>query len=156
MLRPLPGPSVRGGQKALAFIRKARQAQAGAPRGVEVGFYGRDAQKAALAEFGTRGRDGRYRQPPRPFFRRSIKRMPEVVGPIVRQRVNPLTMAVDDGLAEAVGAAAAAEVAVVIRSFSEPANRPGTVRQKGRRDPLVDTGELARAPKFKVRRTSRG
>lgn len=62
------------------------------------------------------------------------------------------------GAMEALGAMASSIISEYIVNLREPPNAPSTIAKKGKDDPLVDTGQLARSITYKVeeRRSRKG
>ena len=102
---------ITGGRKLDKFLRTAGK---GGVSGVRVGFFSTAryddgtpvATVAAINEFGSREAN----IPERPFFRQAIAKMEDGVPAIIRRRIDPQRMVIDDRLANQVGAYAAGEV----------------------------------------------
>ena len=130
----------RGGEKLRRLLREAAKRR---DTTVEVGFFSTakyDDKKgtpvaavAAWNEFGTED------IPERPFFRRALAEVEDGVTKIVKAGIDTEKMVVDDRLAGRVGAYVAGQVQESITALKEPPNAPGTVRQKGSNNPLLDT-----------------
>ena len=137
---------VTGGNKLKAFFKKAAAAQARRVKGGEVGFFGKQAQTAALNEFGT------SKQPERPFFRHAIQGAGDVLLGIVKKGVDVRTMVIDDALADRVGEAMKGRIQDSIEQLKSPPNAPATISRKGSADPLIDEGDLLNSVDFKVQK----
>ena len=138
---------VTGGHVARATIRSALKAQG--ITSLKVGFFKSAkypdgtpvAAVAAWNEFGTR-QDGRLHIPERPFFRRAIEGAVEPVREILLDEIDPEGMAVNEGLADLIGAFVAGQVQASIVRLKEPPNAPVTIEMKGSSNPLVDEGKM--------------
>ena len=132
---------VTGGRKLNTFFRRAKSAQAGSVRAVEVGFYSTAkypdgtpvTNVAAWNEFGT------SRIPERPFFRQAIQGAKAEITPILVENVDPRTMSVDRRTAGLVGQAMQGRIQRSITTLRRPANAPSTIKAKGSSNPLIDT-----------------
>ena len=132
---------VTGGEKLRKHLAEQRRKIADMPKGVEVGFYGDVAAKAVANEFGVPEHD----IPERPFFRQAIA----TALPKIRERA--IELARRDGVitergALELGTILADELRKSIETFESPANKPW----KGRSDPLVFSGELAKAIQVRI------
>ena len=139
----------RGGQKLRRLLEQASKRR---DTTVEVGFFSEAryedgtpvAAVAAWNEFGTET------IPERPFFRRAIAEMEDGVAKVVKAGIDTEKMVVDDRLADRVGAYAQGQIQESITALKDPPNAPGTVRQKGSRNPLLDTGHMRNSVTWKV------
>ena len=151
-----------GGKKLQRLLREAGK---GGVSGVAVGFFS-DAKYqdgtpvaavAAWNEFGTKN------IPERPFFRQAIAGMEDGIANIIKARIDPRRMVVDEQLADRVGLYAAAQVQESITSLREPPNAPSTIARKrkklggkkgvgGGENPLIDTGFMHDSVTWQVER----
>ena len=142
-----------GGRKLDKFLRTAGKS---GMSGVRVGFFSTAryddgtpvATVAARNEFGDREAN----IPERPFFRQAIAKMEDGVPAIIRGRIDPQRMVVDDRLANQVGAYAAGQVQERITDLREPPNSPHTTEAKGSDNPLIDTGFMRQSATWEVER----
>ncbi len=119
--------------------------------GVKVGFledreYSNGLKVAQVAfwnEFGT------IRMPPRPFFRRMIGAKSKNWG---KQFASVLKAFGYDAKRAFgyLGKLISEDLRTSINEFSSPALSPRTIARKGFAKPLIDTGEMLRAPDFQV------
>lgn len=141
-----------GGQRTEAFIRNALAAQG--VESIEIGYFASDrypdgtpvSNVAAWQEFGTE------RIPERPFMRTAIGGVTDTLTATVAEAIDPETMTVDDALARRLAETVKAAIATSIRTFSTPPNAPATRRYKRGGSPLVRSGWLARAVRYRIRR----
>ena len=149
------GKFVTGGAKLDRFLRQAKQANAVGVKAIAVGFFPEDkheptglpvAHIAAKQEFGVPGEI-----PERAFFRGAIRTMESTLRPVIKANLNPRTLAVDLPLAKKVGAAAVLTIRKSIVLLRTPANAPYTKAQKRGSNPLVDSRQLLKAAKAKIR-----
>lgn len=144
---------VRGGHKARSFLRRAQRAST--PPTVDVGFFSHSkyedgtpvAAVAAWNEFGTQ------RIPERPFFRRAIeaeKGPNSQLRQIVKQRVDPQTLAITNSIAGLLGAAMQGTIQKEITTLRQPPNAALTIRLKGSSNPLIDTEHMRNSVTWKV------
>ena len=143
----------RGGEKLRRLLREAAKRR---DTTVEVGFFSEakyDDKKgtpvaavAAWNEFGTETET----IPERPFFRRALAEVEDGVTKIVKAGIDTEKMVVDDRLAGRVGAYVAGQVQESITALKKPPNAPGTVRQKGSNNPLLDTGHMRKSVGWSV------
>ena len=144
---------VTGGRNLEQFLRTAGK---GGVSGVRVGFFSTAryddgtpvATVAAVNEFGSREAN----IPERPFFRQAIAKMEDGVPAIIRGRIDPQRMVVDERLANQVGAYAAGQVQERITDLREPPNSPHTIEAKGSDNPLIDTGFMRQSATWEVER----
>ena len=146
---------VTGGRNLEQFLRTAGK---GGVSGVRVGFFSTAryddddgtpvATVAAVNEFGSR----QANIPERPFFRQAIAKMEDGVPAIIRGRIDPQRMVIDDRLANQVGAYAAGQVRERITDLREPSNSPATIEAKGSDNPLIDTGFMRQSATWEVER----
>ena len=144
---------VTGGRNLEQFLRTAGK---GGVSGVRVGFFSTAryddgtplATVAAVNEFGSREAN----IPERPFFRQAIANMEDGVPAIIRGRIDPQRMVVDERLANQVGAYAAGQVQERITDLREPPNSPHTIEAKGSDNPLIDTGFMRQSATWEVER----
>ena len=129
----------RGGKKLDAYLKNAGK---GGVQEVLVGVRGRYpdgthiAEVAAIQEFGTQD------IPSRPALRSAIEDADDELRQVMRQGLDPRKMIVDTELAQRMGNQLRQEIRRKIENWTQPPNAPGTVEQKGKNDPLVDTGRL--------------
>ena len=141
----------RGGEKLRRLLREAAKRR---DTTVEVGFFSEAryedgtpvAAVAAWNEFGTET------IPERPFFRRAIAEMEDGISKVVKAGIDTEKMVVDERLADRVGAYAQGQIQESITALKEPPNAPGTVRQKGSSNPLLDTGHMRESVSWEVER----
>ena len=84
----------------------------GGVTGIDVGIFAsaRDRNGTPLAaiglwqEFGTRKKSGEVHIPPRPWMRNGNKRAKPLMLQTIKERVDPLKLVIDQGLAELLGA----------------------------------------------------
>ena len=144
----------RQGAKARAFVKRAKAAQRAAPERVEVGFFpesrypnGRPvASVAAIHEFGHELPHSTI--PERAFMRIANAAAVPDLREVLRRRVDPRTMAVDDATAEALGGELKDAIEQSIDRLDDPANSPAT--QKRGSDPLKDSKRLRRSVRYRV------
>ena len=146
--------AVRGGHRLRAAIRKGLSAQ-GVTR-VTVGFYRTAkypdgtpvAAVAAWNEFGTKGGGWGGPIPERPFFRTAIRLARDDIRQLLRERVDPQRMVVDDKMGNELGALVASQIQRTIAEakFKAPAaatlaarKRPGF---RGRATPYMGAKPL--------------
>ena len=157
---------VTGGQKLKRFIAQAKRAQAGAVGGVEVGFFetaryppvstgkgGGRRQKtlpvatvAAWNEFGNRAG-----VPERPYFRNALDASKGDVNAVIKESIDPRTMAPDKALAGKVGLVVQGHIQRSITSLRTPPNAPSVIKRKGSSNPLIDTKKMTNSVTFKVK-----
>ena len=132
---------VQGGDKLKRFLRNARQAGAKPQPSVEIGFVAEEAGRAIANEFGIAERG----IPERPFFRHAIR---EAKPKLAREAVRLMAARGHKGVYQlteadslALGAILADEVRTAIAQWTDPPNRPW----KGKSDPLVFSGAMAKA-----------
>ena len=141
----------RGGEKLRRLLREAAKRR---DTTLEVGFFStakHDDKKgtpvaavAAWNEFGTET------IPERRFFRRALAEVEDGVTKIVKAGIDTEKMVVDDRLAGRVGAYVAGQIQESITALKDPPNAPGTVRQKGSSNPLIDTGHMLKSVGWSV------
>ena len=71
--------------------------------------------------------------------------------PILKKNMNPRTLAVDLPLAKKVGAVAVLTIRASIATLGTPPNAPYTKSRKSGSNPLVDSRQLLKAAKAKIR-----
>ena len=105
---------------------------------VTVGVRGREnAQKGLYNEYGT------SRIPERPFVRTSARSIKKKIPSLIEFNDNKIEV-------KKIAEVAEKDMKRTIDRWSEPPNAPGTVRIKGKNDPLVDTGAMRNAVKAKI------
>lgn len=105
---------------------------------VTVGVRGRkNATKGLYNEFGT------SRIPERPFVRTSAKAIRKKVPGLIQFKDNKIGV-------KKIATTAEKDMKRTIDRWSDPPNAPGTIRRKGRNDPLVDTGAMKNAVKAEI------
>lgn len=123
------------------------------PLHVAVGFIddGGDQtvlKKALMNEFGTRN------IPPRPFFAQAYENnydaMEELAGKLAQQ-VLEQKITKREAL-DKLGLWFSSKLKVEIRSGDFEPNAPSTISQKGSSKPLIDSGQMANAPTWQVRK----
>lgn len=144
-----------GGAKFRRAIREAREARGA--RGFRVGFfstarYPDGLQVAAVAAWNELGaRRGRPRAiPERPFFRQALHQLDPILARIIRRRIDPARLVVDQRLADELGVVSQGEVQASIVRLREPPNAPATVARKRSSNPLIDTGTMRTAVSYVV------
>ncbi len=160
-----------GGNKAKAFIKKAKAAQRKGNPEIEVGFYAttryspvrqgkRGGQKrtphpvtvvAAWNEFGTRNKDGSVATPERPFFRNAIEEAKRRLPNLVASLVDPATLQLSEQDAARIGEFVKGLIQESIINLRTPPNAPTTIKLKGSDNPLVDEGVMLRAVTYKIK-----
>ena len=157
--------AVRGGHRLRAALRKGMSAH-GVTK-VTVGFYRTSkypdgTQVAAVAawnEFGTK------KIPERPFFRTALRKVRPAVRQLLKERVDPKRMVVDERLGNEFGALVAGQIQRTIAEakFQPAAAATIAARQRpgfrGRATPFLGTkplnveGILRTAATYRVERT---
>ena len=141
----------KGGKKLERFLREAGK---GGVSGVKVGFFSTAryedgtpvAAVAAWNEFGTES------IPERPFFRRALAEAEDGIVKVIAAGIDPERMAVDERLADRVGAYVQGEIQESITALKEPPNSPSTIRRKGSSNPLLDSGFMRESVSWEVER----
>ena len=141
----------RGGQKLRKVLREI--GKGGVPE-LKVGFFSTAryedgtpvAAVAAWNEFGTK------KTPERPFFRRALAEAEDGIGDIIEDGIDPEKMVITLRLAETVGQYVQGEIQESITALKEPPNAPGTIRQKGSTNPLIDTTHMRGSVTYVVKR----
>ena len=171
----MPKTTIRGGEKLKRFLREAKRARGEAIRQVDVGFFetaryppvrtgkrGGQPQKpipvaavAAWNEFGTRAGGWGGGTPERPFFRQALAAALPEVRTIVKENIDPKTMAPSRRLGGLVGAAVQGHVQRSINTLKQPPNAPATIAIKtggegGRTTPLIDTGLMHQSVTWRI------
>ena len=149
--------TVIGGSKLKAFIRQAKAAQAGSVKDVEIGFFASAkypdgtpiAAVAAWNEYGTE-RNGQQHVPERPFFRNAIRGAPDELLEVIKEKIDPRTMAFDEKVAGAVGQVMVGRVQKSITTLRDPPNAPSTIAGKGSSNPLINNGDMRKAATYRV------
>lgn len=101
------------------------------------------AQLAYWLEYGTN--DGKI--PPRPFFRNTVeKRSKEWLDFIVKE-LKDTNLQIKKSINN-LGSKIQGNLQKEIVDLQEPPNAPSTIKQKGRSNPLIDTGEMRDSVKF--------
>ena len=143
---------VTGGKKLRRTISNAKRAAARSADKLEVGFFETAkypdgtpvAAVAAWAEFGTEG------IPERPYFRQALENAQRPARQLLRERVDPKTLVVDNKTAAALGELVKGEVQRRITELKTPPNAPATIARKGSSNPLIDKGVLRASATYKV------
>lgn len=114
------------------------------------------AEVAAANEFGVEKSQGGMYIPPRPFFRGTLFQQNNFLwwfqaraGDLFNKKV-PLSSLMTSFAKIAVG-----YFKETIESFDNPPNAPYTVQQKGKDDPLIETGGLLSRFRYRIRRISK-
>lgn len=142
-----------GGDNLERVIRKAQTARRSTA--IAVGFFSSAryqdgtpvAHVAAIHEFGAGA------MPERAFFRASARRMEDELAPVLRARIDPQTLQVDNALANELGARGAGIVQTTIshEDYSPRApNTRETIERKGSSTPLIDTGRMRQSVTWRV------
>lgn len=137
--------STRDADMGLGRLMAALDALDGA--GVEVGFLdgGPEAMRAAFNEYGT------ATIPARPFVRSTFEANADaylgmvdgMVGEVLRGKSGVKSL-------RRLGARMQRDVQQAIDAWSSPPNAPATIRRKGHNNPLVDTGSMRRAVRWRI------
>ena len=167
-----PYPRVRGGQRAQAFILRARAAQAAGVRTVAIGFF--ETARYSNQHLGIRG--GRRRQPvpvaavaawneygttngvpERPFMRTANQTLDPILLPILIAHIDPEEMALDRKTAGLLGEATKGHIQRTITEGDWIENAPSTQTRKSKRGgpskeltPLVDTGHMRNKVTYRI------
>ena len=159
-----------GGHKLNKFLREAGK---GGVDEIQVGFFssaryadGTPVASVALwNEFGTRKKDGRQHIPPRPFFRRALRKSQRGISAILGDDIDPKKMAVDRQTANKVGAYVQGMIQNEIVTLRTPANARVTIeggwiksyhgkwiriKGKGGTNPLIADGTMRLAVTWQV------
>ena len=143
-----------GGQKARAFIRKAKAAQRKGNPVAVVGIFadgdGSALRAAVVNEFGTRNADGSVRVPERPFFRNALDQARRELPALIARKVDPATLTISRADAAEVAAALQRIIEGSIVRLRSPANAPDTLDRKRGDNPLVDDRVLVSSIRFEV------
>ena len=131
--------------------------QGGGVHSVQAGFFSEAVNSrdqpitniAAHNEFGARRDDGTV-IPERPFMRNANATMRDDLVKVVKEHVNPATLAVDAVTAAAVGETMKAKIQESIVGLTNPANAPITRARKGGNSPLEDSGDMHDAVSYEV------
>ena len=147
---------IKGGRKLDKFFRDAKRANAASAKDIEVGFFPEDkheptglpvAHIAGKQEFGVPGEI-----PERPFFRGAIRTMETTLGPILKANLSTLARwPLICLLAKKLGAAAVLTIRKSIVTLRTPANAPFTKAQKRGSNPLIDSRQILKSVKAKIR-----
>ena len=141
---------VTGGKKLDRFLKKAIAAQQTSVKSLEVGFFEPEqARKASANEFGVPSAN----VPERPAFRQGAADSEEGILQVLKAEVDPRTLAVSEATANRVGTVIVASLRHSYDALKTPPNSPATLRQKQGDNPLIDTGEMVAALKFKVHKS---
>jgi hypothetical protein len=136
----------------LGWAKTLREIEALARRGfvsIEVGFVDeKNAAKAAYNEFGTRD------IPERPFMRTAFDQNLKKYHQMARRHMSNVAMGLQPmrTFEKAIGEEMRDDIVKSIQSWAVPPNATETVREKGRNDPLVDTGAMQRAVVVQVKK----
>ena len=90
------------------------------------------AAVALWNEFGTKT------VPERPFFRQAIQGAERDLVPIIKEHMDPKTLAVDRPLARKLGEGMLGRIKKSITTLRTPKNAPSTIAAKGSTNPLID------------------
>jgi hypothetical protein len=124
-------------------------------KSIEVGFIDNSKNIATIAffnEFGHKARDG-SQVPERPFMRNAIKKYKESFFKESADRIKSImrfSLSVDSYLNQS-GKFWQDKFKYSIAEFSDPANKPSTVKRKGFNDPLIHTGLMLATVKYKIK-----
>lgn len=100
--------------------------------------------------FGTPG--AKHPIPPRPFLSNAESRLVDKV----RMRLNKTGMSItNDDLLETIGIASEEAVRMQIHAWNPPNNADATIASKGFDHPLNDTGEMAEAVSYSIRKKTK-
>lgn len=141
----------KGGDKLEAVLRGTAQKLA-AGKLLRVGFLETEkypdgtnvAQVAFWNEYGT------VKSPPRPFFRNMIADKSGKWGAALGANLAATGYDTTKALS-LVGTGIKDQLTKSIVDFASPGNAPYTIAQKGFDKPLVDTGQMQRAPAFDIK-----
>ena len=122
---------------------------------VEVGFLDNNKNIATIAmfnEFGHRARDG-SKVPERSFIRSTLKKKSTTYRNETIKRIQLLIKGSlsQDSFLNSQGEFWQKQFKYAIYEFSNPRNKPSTIRQKGFDNPLIHTGLMLAMVKFKVK-----
>ena len=107
------------------------------------------ASVAFWNEYGTNGRSGKAKIPPRPFFRDTIKQKKDEWSNLARQGIR-VGYSIDKVLG-LVGTAMQRDIQDTIDAFKTPKNADYTVALKGFDKPLINTTLLRSSIKYEVK-----
>ena len=130
---------VKGGAKLKAALRAGQRATR--VRSIQVGWYQTSRYQdgtpvtnvAAWNEFGTRNKDGTVRVAERPYFRTANRLVRPIILKLIKDNIDPKTLAVDQRLGNLIGLALSNQIALQIRIFK-----------------VIDTGKLRRERTWKL------
>lgn len=92
--------------------------------------------------------------PPRPWFRTTLDvhgdKYLKLMGRLFVEEMEKGMPGGDARIKEAVAEEVVKDLKTSIVKWSSPANKASTVKKKGFNDPLIETGELAAAPTYKI------
>lgn len=148
--------TLKGGDRTKAVLARIGT-QVGKGGVVKVGFLATSrypdgtyiAQVAFWNEFGT------TRAPARPFFRGMIADKSPTWGKALSKNLKATNYNSERTLG-LMGQGIADQLTESIVNWSQPPNADSTVARKGFNDPLIDTGEMQRAPDFVVETEGNG
>jgi hypothetical protein len=103
-----------------------------------------NAVKAFFNEFGT------TRAPPRPAFRSTISHQSKVWGENLGKAIVAHNYDGEAALKD-LGQSMRDDLESSIAQWSTPPNAESTIEKKGFNDPLIDTGDMQRAPAYRVK-----
>ena len=143
---------VTGGHNLRRILRKAQTP--GGVKHVDVGFYQTSKYEtgssvpgvAAVQEFGSPAKG----IPSRPFMRNANSKLKDEVPEMLKRLIDEEDLKVDHALASLIGEKAKSVIQQEITDMQRPPNAPSTVEQKGRDNPLIDTGKMRREVTYKV------
>ena len=141
-----------GGRNLKRIIDNAKKAQG--VQSIDVGFLPGDRydddDKTPVAHVAVQHEFGNEHVPERPFMRQGAQAALPDVSEVLSTGIEGETLRVTPALAERVGEVVAESVKRAIELKQTPRNAPATRKQKGRDDPLKDTGRMVRSVKTRV------
>ncbi len=145
---------VTGGRKLKAILIKGGK---GGVQSVRVGFFASARYEdgtsvvtvAASNEFGNKASG----IPERPFMRLANAAVRPKLEKVLKARLNPQRMIVDETTAGLLGETLKGEIQESIRNLRLPPNAPSTIERKGgKSNPLIDTGFMRLSVSYEVKK----
>ena len=142
--------AIRGGAKLKRFIRTAKRAKS--VRAVEVGFFetAKYPDGTPVAAVAAWNEFGHGEVPERPFFRNAIAGSKKELLEVLKENIDPKTLAVDRRTAGLMGQAMVGRVQRSITTLRSPGLKESTVQRKGSSNPLLDTGLMRKSTTYRV------
>ena len=88
--------------------------------------------------------------PERPFFRNAIRAAPQLLLEVLKEHIDPMTMAFDQKVAGRMGVAMVGQVQRSITVLRQPPNATATLLRKRSSNPLIDTGFMRQSVTHRV------